>query len=59
MQNQTALLVDMLKQNTTLTESVETLLRQNTELTETVRSLVERIEAMTAEMHARLAPAAN
>ena len=36
MQKQASLLVDMLKQNTTLTESVETLLRQNTELTETV-----------------------
>ena len=59
MQNQTALLVDMLKQNTTLTETVETLLRQNTELTQTVRTLAERIEGMTTEMHARLAPAAN
>ena len=58
-QNQTALLVDMLKQNTTLTETVETLLRQNTELTQTVRSLAERIEGMTAEMHARLAPVTN
>ena len=55
MQTQTALLVDMLQQNTTLTESVQTLLRQNTELTETVRSLVERIETMTAELHQRLA----
>ncbi len=59
MQNQTALLVDMLKQNTTLTETVETLLRQNTELTQTVRGLAERIEGMTAEMHGRLAPTAN
>jgi uncharacterized membrane protein len=58
MQTQTALLVDMLRQNTTLTENVEALLRQNTELTETVRSLVERIETMTAEMHSRVAPAA-
>jgi uncharacterized membrane protein len=57
MQTQTALLVDMLKQNTALTESVQTLLRQNTELTETVRGLVERIEAMTAEMHGRLSAA--
>jgi uncharacterized membrane protein len=57
MQKQAILLVDMLKQNTALTESVETLLRQNTELTETVRSLVERIESMTAEMHKRFAPA--
>ena len=59
MQNQSALLVDMLKQNTSLTETVETLLRQNTELTQTVRTLAERIEGMTAEMHARLAPASN
>ena len=57
MQNQTTLLVDMLQQNTALTESVETLLRQNTELTETVRTLVERIGSMTAEMHKRFAPA--
>ena len=59
MQKQASLLVEMLKQNTALTESVQTLLRQNTELTETVRSLVERIEAMTAEMHRRVAPAAS
>ena len=57
MQTQAALLVDMLRQNTALTESVQALLRQNTELTETVRSLVERIEAMTAELHQRFAPA--
>jgi hypothetical protein len=30
-------------------------LRQNTELTEAVRALVERTEAMTAELHARIA----
>jgi uncharacterized membrane protein len=59
MQTQTALLIDMLKQNTALTENVETLLRQNTELTETVRLLVVRIEGMTAEMHSRVPPAAN
>jgi uncharacterized membrane protein len=57
MQKQSRLMIDMLEQNTALTESVETLLRQNTELTQTVRSLVERIEAMTVEVHARLAPA--
>jgi len=57
MQNQAALLVEMLKQNTALTESVQTLLRQNTELTETVRGLVERIETMTSELHRRVAPA--
>ena len=58
MQKQTVLLIDMLKQNTALTESVETLLRQNTELTESVRALVQRTEAMTAELHARI-PAAG
>lgn len=50
MQKQTALLVDMLGQNTTLTESVETLLKQNTELTDKIRALAERIETMTAQM---------
>jgi hypothetical protein len=34
---------------------VEALLRQNTELTQTVSTLVERIEAMTREVHARVA----
>jgi uncharacterized membrane protein len=52
---QSDLMFNMLEQNTALTESVEQLLRQNTELTETVRTLVERIEAMTAEVHGRLA----
>lgn len=52
---QSELMFDMLKQNTTLTETVEKLLRQNTELTEAVRSLVERIEAMTVEVHSRIA----
>ena len=41
---QAGMLVEMLRQNTMLTERVETLLRQNTELTQTVRTLVERIE---------------
>jgi uncharacterized membrane protein len=59
MQKQSGLLIEMLEQNTALTESVETLLRQNTELTQTVRTLVERIDAVTTEVHARLAPAAR
>ena len=59
MQKQTNLLIDMLQQNTTLTQSVEALLRQNTELTETVRSLVERIETMTAEVHTCVATPAR
>ena len=50
MEKQTALLVDMLGQNTTLTERVQELLRQNTELTDKVMTLAERIEAMTAKV---------
>jgi uncharacterized membrane protein len=57
MQKQSGLMIEMLQQNTALTESVETLLRQNTELTETVKALVQRIEAMTAEVHAQVAHA--
>jgi uncharacterized membrane protein len=57
MQKQSGLMFEMLQQNTALTESVETLLRQNTELTQTVRTLVERIDAMTTEMHSRVAQA--
>jgi uncharacterized membrane protein len=56
---QTVMLVDMLRQNTTLTERVEALLQQNTELTQAVRTLVERIDAMTCEVHARVAGAAG
>ena len=55
MREQTGLLVEMLRQNTALTERVETLLKQNTELTGTVRTLVEGINAMTSEVHARMA----
>jgi uncharacterized membrane protein len=55
---QAGMLVEMLRQNTMLTERVETLLKQNTELTQTVRSLVERIDSMTSEVHARMAPTA-
>jgi uncharacterized membrane protein len=59
MREQASMMVEMLQQNTALTERVETLLKQNTELTQTVRTLVERIDAMTSEVHARLAPAAS
>src|SRR5271166_4797276 len=55
-EKQTGLLVEMLQQNTQLTESVASLIKQNTELTQTVHALVERIEAMTVEVHTRLAP---
>ena len=54
MRKQTALLVDMLGQNTALTESVQTLLRQNTELTNKVRALAERIEATTEKVSERV-----
>ena len=57
MREQTGLLVEMLRQNTTLTERVEALLTQNTDLTQTVRTLVERIDSMTSEVHARVARA--
>ena len=57
MREQAGMLIEMLRQNTALTERVETLLRQNTELTEAVRTLVERIDAMTSEVHARVAEA--
>ena len=59
MREQAGMLVEMLQQNTALTERVEALLQQNTELTQAVRTLVERIEAMTSEVHARMAPAAR
>ena len=54
MEKQTALLVDMLGQNTMLTEHVQTLLKQNTELTDKVRALAERIETMTAQVRDRV-----
>jgi uncharacterized membrane protein len=59
LQQQTGMLIEMMQQNTTLTERVETLLKQNTDLTETVRSLVERINAMTTDVHARVAQRAG
>jgi uncharacterized membrane protein len=57
MREQAGMLLEMVQQNTALTERVETLLKQNTELTQTVRTLVERIDAMTSEVHARMTPA--
>ena len=59
MREQSGMLIEMLRQNTTLTERVETLLQQNTELTQTVRTLVERIDAMMSEVHTCVAPAAR
>ncbi len=51
LQKQSEMMIEMLQQNTALTERVETLLQQNTELTETIRTLVERIDAVTAAVH--------
>jgi uncharacterized membrane protein len=59
MQKQSGLMIEMLQQNTALTERVQTLLTQNTELTQTVRVLVERIEAMTKEVHTQVALASR
>ena len=57
MREQASMLVEMVQQNTALTERVETLLKQNTELTQTVSTLVERIDAMMCDVHARMTPA--
>jgi uncharacterized membrane protein len=54
MEKQTALLVEMLKQNNDLTEQVNKLLEQNTELTGTVRTLVENVKDLTVDLHARV-----
>ena len=59
MREQAGMMVEMLQQNTALTERVETLLKQNTELTETIRTLVERIDAVTTEVHTCVAPSAR
>ncbi len=58
-QKQSGLMLEMLQQNTTLTESVQALLKQNTELTLTVRTLVEKIDRMTTEVHRRVAAQAG
>ena len=54
MREQSQMLIEMMRQNTALTERVEVLLKQNTDLTEAVRTLVERIDAMTTEVHSRI-----
>ena len=54
MREQSQMLIEMMQQNTALTERVELLLKQNTDLTETVRTLVERIDTMTTEVHTRI-----
>ncbi|MDB5651314.1 MAG: hypothetical protein JWL62_2834 [Hyphomicrobiales bacterium] len=53
-EEQTTLLVEMLKQNTRLTEQVNALLEKNTELTQTVSGLVQRIEGVTTAVHERV-----
>jgi len=59
MEKQTSLLVEMLKQNNSLTEQVNSLLQQNTELTNTVRGLVEHVRLLTGELHGHLMPKAG
>jgi uncharacterized membrane protein len=48
-EKQSTLLIEMLGQNTALTEQVRTLLQQNTELTLNVRELLERTQALTVD----------
>lgn len=57
MERQAAMLVDMMKQNTDMTEQVEALLKQNTELTQSVQALTQRIEALVVPMHERVCKA--
>jgi uncharacterized membrane protein len=54
-EKQSALLIEMLGQNTELTEQVRTLLEQNTELTLNVRQLLERMQALTSEVNEHIA----
>ena len=54
MERQTALLVDMMKQNTALTERLSALINQNTDLTNTVRGLVEQVQTLTSEVYTRV-----
>ena len=58
MERQSALLVKMLEQNTSLTGGLESLLKQNTDLTQTVKTLVERIETLTIDVHQRVSSSA-
>ena len=51
MREQSAMLIEMMQQNTTLTERVEILLKQNTEPPTHSRALVERIDAVTTQVH--------
>jgi uncharacterized membrane protein len=53
-EKQTSLLVDMLKQNSAITDQVNALLQQNTDLTNTVKALVERVSVLTEDVHAHV-----
>ena len=57
LERQTALLVEMLKQNNALTERVNALLEQNTALTKTIKTLVERVQGLTNDVHSRIVEA--
>jgi uncharacterized membrane protein len=59
MEKQAALLVQMVEQNTALTERVNALLQQNTDLTNSVKTLVERVEEMTTDVLARIVSKAD
>lgn len=58
MQKQTTLLVDMVNQNNDLTRQMNALVLQNNDLTEHVRNMTQRIEALTIEVHGKIAGAA-
>ncbi len=53
-EKQTSLLVEMVGQNSALTEQVSTLLKQNIALTKNVHELTERIETLTQDVCNRL-----
>jgi uncharacterized membrane protein len=59
MENQTTLLLDMLRQNNALTERINVLLERNTDLTTTVRMLVESVKELTVDIHGRFVPKPN
>lgn len=54
MEKQSDLLIQMLEQNTALTERVNALLQQNTDLTNSVKTLVERVKELTTDVHTRI-----
>ena len=55
MQRQPSLLVDMVNQNNDLTRQMNALVQQNNDLTEHVRNMTQRIEALTIEVHGKIA----